>query len=203
MKLYYSPPSPYARKARVAILELGLSDRVEEIITPVAPHNPNTKLGLVNPFMKVPALETDEGFVLFNSPVVCEYLDAKAGGNRLIPAHGEKRWKALRRQALGDGILDAALLRRYELVARPQNLRWPEWLKGQQLKVDYALDVAEREASGWGKTFDIGDIAMACALEWLDFRFGHEDWRSIRPRLAEWLARVALRPSMQKTKPHE
>jgi glutathione S-transferase len=202
MKLYYSPPSPYARKVRVAALELGLADRVQEIETPVAPHKPNEALGLKNPFMKVPALETDEGMVLFNSPVICEYLDAKAGGNRLIPAHGDKHWKTLRRQALGDGVLDAGILRRYELAARPENLRWPEWLKGQQLKIDFALDVAEREAGGWGKSFDLGDIAIACALEWLDFRFANDDWRSRRPKLAAWLAQIATRPTMQKTKPH-
>jgi len=201
MKLYFSPPSPYARKVRVAVLELGLTDRVQEIETTVAPHKPNEAFGQKNPLMKVPALETDEGLMLFNSPVICEYLDAKAGGNRLIPAHGDKHWKTLRRQALGDGITDAAILRRYELAARPENLRWDEWLKGQQLKVDLGLDVAEREAGGWGKTFDIGDIAIACALEWLDFRFGDNDWRSRRPKLAAWLKQVASRPSMQKTQP--
>lgn len=202
MKLYYSPPSPYARKVRVAVHELALSDRVQEIETTVAPHKPNEAFGQKNPLMKVPALETDEGMVLFNSPVICEYLDAKAGGNRLIPVHGDKHWKTLRRQALGDGIIDAAILRRYELAARPENLRWDDWLKGQQLKVDLGLDVAEREAGGWGKSFDIGDIAIACALEWLDFRFGDNDWRSRRPKLSAWLAQVAARPSMQKTRPH-
>ncbi len=201
MKLYYSLPSPYARKVRVAVLELGLTDRVEEVDTTVAPHKPNEAFGLKNPLMKVPALETDEGMVLFNSPVICEYLDAKAGGNRLIPAHGDKHWKTLRRQALGDGILDAGILRRYELAARPENLRWTDWLKGQQLKIDFSLDLAEREASSWGKTLDIGDIAIACALEWLDFRFAEDNWRSRRPKLAAWLAQVATRPSMQKTKP--
>jgi glutathione S-transferase len=201
MKLYFSPPSPYARKVRVAVLELGLTDRVQEVETLVAPHKPNEAFGLKNPLMKVPALDTDEGLVLFNSPVICEYLDVKAGGNRLIPVHGEKRWKTLRRQALGDGILDAGILRRYELTARPENLRWPEWLKGQQLKIDFALDVAEREAGTWGKSFDIGDVAIACALEWLDFRFGYDDWRTRRPKLSAWLDQIAVRPSMLKTKP--
>lgn len=202
MKIYVNPQSPYARKVRVAVLELGLSDRVQEVETIVAPLKPNQAFSQKNPLMKVPALETDEGMVLFNSPVICEYLDAKAGGNRLIPAHADKRWKTLRRQALGDGILDAALLRRYEMVARPENLRSPDWLKAQQLKIDLALDLAEREAAGWGKTFDLGDIAIACALEWLDFRFENDDWRGRRLRLAAWLKQVASRPSMQKTRPH-
>lgn len=202
MKLFHSPPSPYARKVRVAVRELGLADRVEEIAVAVAPHKPNADYGQINPLMKVPALETDDGMVLFNSPVLCEYLDVLAGGDRLIPAQGKQRWETLRRQALADGVLDAAILRRYEFVARPENLRWDVWLTSQQLKVDLALDVAEREAGGWGKTFDLGDIAIACALEWLDFRFGNDDWRSRRPKLAAWLAQVATRPSMQKTKPH-
>lgn len=201
MKLFVNPPSPYARKVRIAVRELGLADRVEEIETTVAPHKPNEAYGRINPLMKVPALETDDGMVLLNSPVLCEYIDA-AGGNRLIPAPGPARWDALRRQALGDGVLDAAILRRYELVARPEALRWDDWLKGQQMKVDLALDVAEREAGGWGKRFDIGDIAIACTLEWLDFRFAGDDWRKRRPKLAAWLSGVAARPSMTATKPH-
>jgi len=201
MKLFYSPPSPYARKVRVAIRELGLLDRVEEVEVTVAPHKPNEAYGRTNPLIKVPALETDDGMVLFNSPVLCEYLDVLAGGNRLMPAQGQPRWDALRRQALGDGVTDAGILRRYELAARPENLRWDDWLKGQQLKIDLGLDAAEREAGGWGKRFDVGDMAIACALGWLSFRFADYDWRKTRPRLAAWLEQVDARPSMQETKP--
>jgi glutathione S-transferase len=201
MKLFYSPPSPYARKVRVVVRELGLTDRVEDVVTQVAPHKPNEAYGRTHPLMKVPALETDDGMVLFNSPLLCEYLDVAAGGNRLIPAQGRARWDTLRRQALGDGVLDAGILRRYELAARPEALRWDDWLKGQQLKIDLGLDAAEREVGGWSKRFDVGDIAIACALEWLDFRFGEDDWRKHRPKLAAWLAAVATRPSMVQTKP--
>lgn len=132
MKLWYSPPSPFARKARIAALELGLAERVEQIEVAVAPHKPNEELGRRNPLMKVPALETDDGFVLFDSRVICEYLDAQAGGDRLIPAAPDKRWTVLRRQALGDGVTDAGILRRYELAARPRRCAGPTGSRGSR-----------------------------------------------------------------------
>lgn len=201
MKLWYSPPSPYARKVRIAARELGLDDRIEEFEVTIAPHKPNEDFGRRNPLMKVPALETDDGLVLFDSRVICEYLDAQAGGGRLFPAAPAERWKVLRRQALGDGVLDAGLLRRYELVARPEALHWTDWLAGQQKKIDQGLDLAEREVAGWGRALDIGQIAIACALHWLDFRFGGDDWRSRRPALAAWLAEIGKRPSFAQTMP--
>jgi glutathione S-transferase len=202
MKLWHTPPSPFARKVRVAAIELGLAGRIEEILVTVAPNKPNETLGRTNPLMKVPALETDDGLVLFDSRVICEYLDALAGGNRLFPAQPARRWDALRRQALGDGVVDAGVLRRYELALRPEALRWAEWLQGQQRKIDLGLDVAEREAGAWGDAFDIGHITIACALHWLDFRFGDNDWRGRRPTLAAWLAGAQARPSIAQTMPH-
>ncbi|KPK06277.1 MAG: glutathione S-transferase, partial [Betaproteobacteria bacterium SG8_39] len=122
-------------------------------------------------------------------------------GGRLFPASGAARWSALRRQSLGDGIMDAGILRRYELLLRPEALRWADWLDGQQAKIDHALDAAEREAAGWGSAFDIGHVTLACALGWLDFRFAEFDWRAQRPALAAWQARVAARPSLSQTVP--
>lgn len=201
MKLWYSPPSPFARKARVAAIELGLADRIELVDTPVVPIKPNPELIPENPLVKVPALQTDDGTVLYDSRTICEYLDALAGGGRLFPASGAERWDALRRQSLGDGIMDAGILRRYELVLRPEPLRWADWLAGQQAKILFALDAAEREAGGWGEAFDIGHITLACALGWLDFRFAEFDWRAKRPALGNWYARVAARPSLAQTVP--
>ena len=201
MKHWYSPPSPFARKVRVAAIELGLAGRIEEIRIAVAPHKPNEAFARNNPLMKIPALETGEGAVLYDSRVICEYLDALAGGARLFPAEGDARWDALRRQALGDGILDAGILRRYELALRPEALRWDEWLAGQQRKVELGLEAAEREAGGWGEAFDIGHLTLACTLGWLDFRFGEQDWRGSRPALAAWFARAGARPSMMQTPP--
>jgi glutathione S-transferase len=186
---------------RVAALELGLAGRIEEIRIAVAPNKPNETFASSNPLMKIPALDTGEGAVLYDSRVICEYLDSVAGGGRLFPAQGAQRWDALRRQSLGDGILDAGILRRYELALRPAALRWDEWLAGQQRKVELGLDAAEREAGGWGDAFDIGHLTLACALGWLDFRFGEQDWRGSRPALSAWFARAGARPSMMQTPP--
>jgi len=123
MKLWYSPPSPFARKVRVVATELGLAERIELVLTPVVPIEPNPALVPQNPLVKLPTLEAEDGTVLYDSRTICEYLDALAGGGRLFPATGPARWDALRRQALGDGIMDAGILRRYELTLRPEALR--------------------------------------------------------------------------------
>jgi glutathione S-transferase len=202
MKLWYSPASPFARKVRVSAIELGLARRVELAQVTVQPSRPNLELARENPLIKIPALKAGDGTVLYDSRVICEYLDALAGGNRLFPASGAARWDALRRQALGDGIMDAGILRRYELAQRPEALHWPEWLAGQQAKIDHGLDAAEREAPAWGDAFDIGHLTLACGLGWLDFRFPDSGWRAPRPRLAAWFARVSARPSLAQTVPH-
>ena len=201
MKLWYSPASPFARKVRICAIELGLGARVEQITVTVAPSKPNLELARENPLIKIPALKTDDSTVLYDSRVICEYLDALAGGGKLFPASGAARWQALRRQALGDGIMDAGILRRYELVLRPEALRWADWLAGQQAKVDHGLDAAEREAGGWGEALDIGHLTLACALGWLDFRFPDAGWRAARPQLGAWFARVSARPSLARTTP--
>jgi len=202
MKLWHSPASPFARKVRAAAIELGLAARIEVIEVTVVPIKPNEQVAHENPLIKVPAFRTDDGEELYDSRVICEYLDALAGGGRLFPASGAARWRALRRQALGDGIMDAGILRRYELALRPEALRWADWLAGQQAKVDHGLDAADREAGGWSDAFDIGHIALACALGWLDFRFPDAGWRAPRPQLAAWFARVSTRPSLAQTVPH-
>lgn len=201
MKLWYSPPSPFARKVRAAAIELGLAERIELVLMPVVPIEPNPALVAQNPLVKLPTLEAVDGTVLYDSRTICEYLDALAGGGRLFPAVGAARWDALRRQSLGDGIMDAGILRRYELVLRPEALRWSEWLRGQQAKIDYALDAGEHDAARWAEAFDIGHITIACALGWLDFRFAEFDWRAKRAELAAWYTRVARRPSLAQTVP--
>lgn len=201
MKLWYSPASPFARKVRVASIELGLHDRIELVDVAVSPAKPNAELARENPLIKVPALKSDDGALLYDSRVICEYLDALAGGGRLFPGQGAARWSALTRQALGDGIMDAGILRRYELALRPAELRWADWLSGQQAKLDHALASADVQADGWGEAVDIGHISIACALGWLDFRFPDAGWRAKRPTLARWLARIELRPSFVRTKP--
>jgi glutathione S-transferase len=201
LKLWYSPPSPFARKVRAAAIELGIADRVEPIEIVVVASKPNAAFARENPLMKVPALGTDDAGVLYDSRTICEYLDALAGGGKLFPPSGAARWLALRRQSLGDGIMDAGLLRRYERVLRPQALRWEDWLGAQQAKVAHGLDAAEREANTWGDAFDIGQLTLACAVGWLDFRFADFDWRTARPLLSAWFARVSARPSLAQTAP--
>jgi len=199
MQLYFNPASPYVRKVRITAHELGLDGRMELIgvsLTPVSPHD---GLRARNPIGKIPALILEDGTALYDSPVICEYLDTLAGGNRIFPAAGPARWTALRRQALADGIMDAAVLTRYEQAVRPKELQWPQWAEAQLLKIRTALDALEREPLEG--VFDIGTLSIACALGYLDLRFAAEAWRTPRPRLAGWLANVSQRPSVVATAP--
>lgn len=198
MKLYSNPNSPFARKVRVSALELGLADRLQLLEITLSPVSPHTELREHNPLGKIPALITDAGETLYDSPVICEYLDALAGGGRLWPA-APARWQALRRQALADGICDAAVLVRYESVARPESLRWAQWLDGQWLKIHTALDALEAESLHG--PFDIGAVSVACALGYLDLRFPEQRWREGRSRLTAWFAAVSDRPSLASTRP--
>jgi glutathione S-transferase len=199
MKLRYSPASPYVRKVMVVAHEAGLVDRIDKVTTAVVPVKANDELKAENPLVKVPSLTTDDGETLYDSPVICEYLDSLNKGSKMFPAAGPARWTALRRQALGDGILDAAILTRYEIGVRPKELQWGEWVDGQMRKVRGALDALEGERLDG--PFDIGTITIACALGYLDFRFATEEWRRTRPKLAAWFAEVARRPSMKATEP--
>jgi glutathione S-transferase len=199
MQLFTNPNSPFARKVRVSALELGLADRLENLEVTSSPVDPHSGLRERNPLGKIPALVTDAGETLYDSPVICEYLDVLAGGGRLFPPHGPARWRALRRQALADGIADAAVLVRYETAARPVPLQWREWLDGQWLKIHTALDALERDTLDG--PFDIGAISIACAIGYLDLRFPQEPWRQSRPRLARWLDALAERASLAATRP--
>ena len=200
MKLYYAQKSPFVRKVLVLAIEAGIEDKLEKVdcstTTPVDPD-----AGLVNPIKKIPALELDDGTILFDSPVVCEYLDAEVGDGGIFPHDPSSRWAALRLQALADGLLDAAVLLRYENTLRPDNLRWADWVSGQMGKVDGALADMEAHAASFGDRVDIGTISVACAVAYLDFRFADKDWRAACPNLAAWFAKFAERPSMQATQP--
>src|SRR5487761_872504 len=199
MKLYFNPASPYVRKVRVTAHELELSDRIELISITLTPVSPHDGLRSSNPVGKIPALILEDGSALYDSPVICEYLDSLAGGNRIFPAVGVARWTALRRQAIADGIMDAAVLTRYEEAVRPKELRWQAWVDGQLLKIRTALDGLERQ--NLEGAFDIGTISIACALGYLDLRFASESWRTSRPRLAAWLNTAGKRPSLAETAP--
>lgn len=199
MKLYFSAASPYVRKVMVSAIETGLDKKIEQTPTTVVPVKPNADIARDNPLMKVPTLVTDGGEALFDSRVICEYLDSLHDGRKLIPATGGDRWRVLRLQALGDGILDAGIITRYELAIRPQEKQWSDWIAGQGKKVTQGLDLAENETlSG---PLNLGQIAIACALGWLEFRKPFGDIRPGRPKLFKWYDEFAKRPSMQATVP--
>ena len=199
MKLLYSPASPYVRKVMVVAHETGLTDRIELVPSAVAPTLVNPDVAAENPLVKVPPLVIEGGQSLFESRVITEYLDTLHGGARLFPADGPARWTALRRQAMADGLLDAALLIRYEHILRPEPQRWQAWTDGQFRKVRQAL--ASLAAEDFGAELTVGEIAAGCALGYLDFRFPEEDWRTAHPALGAWYAKLAERPSFVATVP--
>jgi len=198
VRLYYFPTSPYVRKVTVTAIELGIEGGIERVQTNV--WDPSTEIGQANPLGKVPALVIENGDILFDSPVICEYLTEIAGGDLFPPPPA--RWQALRLQVLADGILDAAVLRVLE-GRRPEARRSADWDGRQKRAIVRALDVLEAEIASWPKALTIGQIAAGCALGYLDFRLGHEDWRQARPGIADWYARFSQRPSMQATIPKD
>ena len=200
MKLYYAAASPFVRKVLVQAIETGVADKLENVTTVTAPINVNPDLEKANPIKKIPALETEHG-VLFDSRVICEYLDSLHDGPKAFPTDGPARWTALRLQALGDGIMDAGVLSRYEGFLRPEDKRWDDWLAAQTGKIVGGLDAANAEAGSFGDRVDIGTISIACAIGYLDFRFGDMGWRNGRAALADWYETFSARPSMDQTKP--
>jgi glutathione S-transferase len=200
MQLHYNIASPFARKVLAVAIETGLDERIERVKRLMTPVAPDALLNADNPLGKIPCLVTD-GMALYDSPVICEYLDSLHHGARMFPS-GPARWTALRRQALADGIMDAAVLTRYETFLRPQEVRWDAWIDSQKQKFLRALDALEFEGASLG-VVDIGTLAIACALGYLDFRFPDDDWRAGRPRLAAWLEQFAQRPAIANTAPQE
>jgi glutathione S-transferase len=184
----------------VAARERGIEDRIEVVPTGVTPVNRDAAIAAHNPLGKIPTLVLEDGTGVFDSRVIVEVLDNLPGGARLIPEGGAARLKALTLQALADGLCDAAVALRYETAVRPEALRWPEWSASQTTKVVASLDALERDwVPHLTSTLDIGVVATACALGYLDFRFASLGWREGRAGLAAWHAGFAARPSMQAT----
>lgn len=197
MKLFSSPTSPYARKARILIIELGLESSVD-IVNTVPMENP-TDLQASNPIGKVPSLELADSSSLYDSPVICEYLDAQ-NGNRFLPANGSARWECLRRQALADGVTDASFNRTMERL-KPAEQQSSMWLERWENAIARGVEEMQKDISGQGDRFDLGDVTAAAALGYLDLRHGDLEWRSSHDELAEWFGTISERPSVQTTVP--
>ncbi|WP_439497705.1 glutathione S-transferase [Bosea sp. (in: a-proteobacteria)] len=193
-----SPASPFGRKVKIAAYELGLMERIE--IVPADTTDPKDVLRTQNPLGKIPTLVLEDGETLFDSRVVVDYLDHLAGGGRLIPAGSKERFAQLRLQALADGICDAALLQVYEGRFRAPEMRNAAWIENQAGKVNRALAALEPAPPAWPERPRIGEIALACALGYLDLR--HEGkWRADHPKLVAWLDDFAAKvPSFETTR---
>ncbi len=202
MKLRYSATSPYVRKVLATAIETGLDSRVERVATD--PWSPDTDLPASNPLGKVPALELDDGTVLFDSRVICEYLDSLHDGAKMYPESGAARWQALRMAAIGDGICDAAINRLLD-TRRPENLQSADWQARQKHTMARACDLLEAEAASLDSpgdgTVTIGQLSVASALGYLDLRFDADQWRQGRPALMAWFETFAQRPSIATTRP--
>jgi glutathione S-transferase len=200
LTLHHSPASPFARKVMILLHETGQSDQVT--IAPAAgtPVDPGTMPVGLNPLGKIPALERPDGCTLYDSRVICRWLSDRAGGALYPPA--PRLYESLVLESTGDGIMDAAILMRYEGVVRPEALRWAAWADGQWAKITRSLDALEARWMGHlAGPFCIGQAAVVAALGYLDFRFADRDWRAGRPALADWAARIAERPSVKATMP--
>ena len=202
MILFHNPASSFVRKVRVLLAETGQQDRVALQGCMPTPVNPDAQLVQSNPVGKIPALRLADGSVLHDSRVILDYLDHQHVGNPLIPRDGSARWRRLTLASMADGIMDAAVLVRYETAMRPPEKHWDQWLDEQRNKIRRA--VAELEADAIAELashFDIASISVACALGYLDFRHPDLQWRTANPKLAAWYAEVSQRPSMLETQP--
>ena len=197
MKVLYSTTSPYARKVWMMLWETGLIETVAMEIA--APWTPDTTVPHDNPLGKIPVLILDDGTHLYDSPVICEYLDTCHRGTAFFPASGPARWQALRRQALADGMMDATAATRIEQMFHPGAMHSDEWVNRQKAAVNRALDALEAE--DLGQEFTIGHLAILCALGYLDLRLAELAWRTGRPRLVAWFDRESARRSFEETMP--
>jgi glutathione S-transferase len=201
MKLLHSPTSPFVRTVLIAARELGLADAIELETVTVTPTAENAGVASANPLTKVPTLVLDDGSALFDSRVIVAYLDTLTD-RALCPAQGPGRWRVLTELAQANGLMEAALLARYETFLRPEPLRWADWTAGQMGKVRRALDAFEGSERRAGDDLTIADIGLACGLGYLDFRFAELGWREGRPNLAAFHAAFAARASYKATDPN-
>ena len=202
MKLTFSPGSPYARKVRIAAIELGLIDKIELVPTAVQPGKLNEEYSRdISPLRKLPALILDNGSTVVDSYVIVEYLDELAGGGKLIPAAGDAKWRVKTEHAILQGMLEAMLLCRYETFLRPEEKRWPTWVDDQWERAWQGLALFERRPETLARPLDIVQIALVCTLGYADFRFPDCGWRKAYPKLAAFHETMMKRPSIKDTVP--
>ena len=202
MQLFYSSASPYARKVLVTAREAGVIDDIKIISATVTPTTRNDAIAIANPIGKIPTMVLDDGRTLFDSRVICEYIDGLSASIKLFPAHPDARLTAQTLHALGDGMLDAALLARYETSFRPAEYRWDDWENGQKDKLFRSLDYLEQQCLEiLDGPVTIGHVAIGCALGYIDFREVLADWSEGRDGLKEWYSRFKQRDSMVSTEP--
>jgi glutathione S-transferase len=200
LKLFFSSASPFARKALVTFIECGLREAVE--LVPTNPHVSHPEFVQLNPFSKIPALQLDDGSVIIESYFICEYIDELAGGGVVLPQHGQARRMVLQKHMLGNGLMEASVLRRVESL-RGKDPDREKNLQRQKMIMQRALDRLEAEANRLGNAPDLGNLCIATALDYLDFRFTVDEWRKGRPNLVRWHERFGVRPSLQLTMPSE
>jgi len=204
MRLLFAPTSPFVRKVMVCAHLTGQASSIERLDSAAHPVRRDPRIAAHNPLAKVPTLILEDGQALYDSRVICEYLASQAGNGRIFPAPGAARWTALTRQAMGDGLLDAALLARYELTARPAEFQWPAWREALLTKVTACVDSIEAIAAELSTDQPtIGEIAIGCGLGYLDFRFPDLDWRAQHPNAARWNEAFQALPAMQATRPYD
>ena len=201
MKLISVAASPFARKARASIIELGLQDLVE-IVDPgmVTPVSNNDSLNDINPLGMIPALVLDNGEALYDSSAICEYLN-QVGEGSLYPSEINDRYRALKLHSLANGILDLSVATRYETAMRPAEFQWETYIDHQEEKVSRGLNQLEQQCDSFSGKPTIGELTVACALGYRDFRYSHVDWREDHPNLAQWFEGMMTRESLKTTIP--
>ena len=186
----------------VAAREAGVIDQININIISVSPIDRNKEIATANPIGKIPTLVLSDGRAVFDSRVICEYLHGLSKSSTLFPADADARLAAQTLHALGDGILDASLLKRYETLMRPSHLQWDQWTKGQAEKITASLDYLEQRCDELVQTpVNIGHVAIGCALGYIEFRSILADWKTGHSRLVDWYGQFSARASMKATEP--
>jgi glutathione S-transferase len=201
MKLSFSAGSPFARKVRIAAIELGLIDKIEFVPETLVPGQPNEKYSSLTPLKRLPVLMLDNGDVILDSYVIVEYLDELAGGGKLIPASGAARWKVKSDHSMLQGMLDSMILCRYEKAVRPERLRWQAWADDHWNRAWNGMARFENQSDMLSRRLDVSQIALTCVLGYADFRFADCGWRKAYPKLDAFHEKMLARPSVKVSLP--